>query len=48
MIHCEQCGKVTGQGEEGTSWICGDCKIVPTPSEDSDTHNDSKEVRRLQ
>jgi ribosomal protein L37AE/L43A len=29
MITCEQCGKKTGEGPEGKSWICEDCKESP-------------------
>jgi hypothetical protein len=27
MITCEQCGKINGRGEVGSSWICEDCKV---------------------
>ncbi|WP_186445809.1 hypothetical protein [Paenibacillus cremeus] len=36
MLTCEQCGKINGHGEVGTSWICGDCKMgEQEPANDS-------------
>lgn len=29
MLTCEQCGKVTGDGEIGKEWICQDCRVAP-------------------
>lgn len=40
MITCEQCGKKTGEGPVGESWICGDCKMEPEKGEDiQDDHS---------
>lgn len=31
MIACGECVRVTGWGEQGTSWICGDCRVGIKP-----------------
>jgi hypothetical protein len=34
-INCEDCGKTNGQGEIGTHWICGDCKVDGPQNDDA-------------
>jgi hypothetical protein len=29
LVSCEQCGKHTGVGPMGKSWVCEDCKVTP-------------------
>jgi len=32
VITCQECGKMNGSGQIGTSWICEDCKVEQTNS----------------
>lgn len=34
MITCSDCGKMTGKGDVGKSWICEDCKVSPVKEEE--------------
>jgi hypothetical protein len=36
MITCGDCGKVSGEGATGSSWICEDCRIEPPKKEQSE------------
>jgi hypothetical protein len=34
MLTCEECGKINGQDDVGTHWICMDCKADSLPQEE--------------
>ncbi len=46
MITCEECGKITGSGLEGTSWICDDCKEAPKDNAVKKLANSSDPIRK--
>lgn len=34
MITCDRCGRVSGHGRAGNSWICQDCRVHPENGEE--------------
>lgn len=34
-INCDNCGKINGQEEVGTHWICEDCKVDASHTEEN-------------
>lgn len=47
MITCNCCGRVSGYGAKGDSWICEDCRVKPIPERPKEPKQSESSARCL-